>query len=123
MEFQSYSIYYSNDEQRNEILQMISQHHDYGKTCDIEDKTVGGELFHIIDAKLIPHLKTMSMRDKRYLTCKLGNEPIGTIMCCNEYGKYSTLNYFHKLACLEYINIHYTQYFTNSVEVININKL
>ena len=122
MEFQSYSIYYSNDEQRNEILQMIKQHNEYGKTCDVEDKTVGGELYRIINAEL--HSKPdICMRDKIYFTYKLGNEPIGVIICCNEYGRTSTMAYFDKFACLERIKRHYIQCDKNTVNVININNL
>ena len=101
MEFQSYSIYYSNYEQRNEILQVITKHNKYGKICDVEEKTVGGELYRIIDAELHPKTN-ICMRDKRYFTCKLGNEPIGVIICCNEYGRTSTMAYFDKFAYRKY---------------------
>ena len=66
---------------------------DYGKACNVGDNTVGGELFHIIDAKLKPNLWNMSMCDKKCLTCKLGNDPIGMIMCCNTKGKDNTFNF------------------------------
>ena len=50
------------------------------------------------------------MCDKRYCTCILGSEPIGTIMCCNIGRSDYTFNFFQKLVCLRYLDKHKTLY-------------
>ena len=52
MGWQSYVLYYSNNDKKNKILQTIKNHNDYGKTCDIDDYTAGEELVNIINAEL-----------------------------------------------------------------------
>ena len=54
MGWQSYVLYYSNDDQKREILQTIKNQNEYGKTCDVEDYTVGEELVSIMNAELKP---------------------------------------------------------------------
>ena len=47
MEIQSYTLYYTNEMQKNDILQTIKHYNEYGKENNIEH----GELFHILNAK------------------------------------------------------------------------
>ena len=44
MGWQSYVLYYSNDDQKREILQTIKNHNEYGKTCDMEDYAVSADI-------------------------------------------------------------------------------
>ena len=121
MEFHTYTLYYTNEIQKNEILQTIKQYNTHVK----ENNMKNGELFHILHAKLKTKPFRMSMRDKRYCTCILGADPIGMIICCNiGYIDY-TIDYFykHKLACMEYFNIHSSYYNKIGVELININTI
>ena len=79
MEFQSYTLYYTNEKQKNDILQTIKKHNECIKENNIEH----GELFHILHAKMKPSLINLPICDRRYCTYILGNDPIGMIMCCN----------------------------------------
>ena len=72
MEFQSYTLYYTNEIQKNDILQTIKQHNEYVKENNMEH----GELFHILHAKLKTKPFYIPISDSRYCTCVLGNEPI-----------------------------------------------
>jgi len=120
MEFQSYTLYYTNEMQKNDILQTIKQHNEYVKENNIEH----GELFHILHAKLKQKLfNNMPIRDSRYCTCILGDDPIGIIMCCNIGCSSFTFNYFRKLVCMEYKHVHRTYYNQEDVVVVNINNI
>ena len=121
MEFQSYTLYYTNGIQKNEILQYIKQYNTHVK----ENKMEHQELFHILNTKLKTKPFRMSMRDKRYCTCILGNDPIGMIMCCNIGCLDSTINYFynHKLVCTEYFDNHRQYYKKKDVEYVDLNTV
>ena len=41
------------------------------------------------------------MHDKIYITCKLGDDPIGMIVCDNDGGRSCTFAYFVNLTCFE----------------------
>ena len=62
MEFQSYTLYYTYETQKNEILQTIKQHNEYVKENNLEH----GELFHILHAKLKQKLFNIPISDSRY---------------------------------------------------------
>ena len=119
MEFQSYTLYYTNEIQKNEILQTIKQNNEYVKENNMEH----GELFRILNAKLKTKPFYMPIKDSRYCTFILGNEPIGIIMCCNIGCSSFTFNYFKHLVCTEYKEIHRRYYLQDDVEVVNINNI
>ena len=95
----TYTLCYTNEIQKNNILQAIKQYNTYVKKNNMEH-----EIFHILHAKT-KLLHNMSMRDKRYWTCILGNEPIGIIMCSVVGNIDSIINYFfnHDIICIEYL--------------------
>ena len=65
MEFQSYTLYYTNETQKNDILQTIKQHNEYVKENNIEHE----KLFHILNAKMKPNLFSIPMRDRICCIC------------------------------------------------------
>jgi hypothetical protein len=67
----------------------------------------------------------MSMRDKRYWTCILGNEPIGIITCCVVGDMDLIINYFfnHDIICIECFDIHKRIYKQKDVEPINLETV
>ena len=100
MGWQSYVLYYSNDDQKREILQTIKNHNEYGKTCDVEDYTVGEELVSIMimNAELKPTaFSKFTKYEKIIIPHWLGDEPIGMIICGNGGGRSSTFEYFKTL--------------------------
>ena len=119
MEFQSYTLYYTNEIQKNDILQTINEHNEYVKENNIEH----GELFHILHAELKQKLFNIPISDRRYCTCILGNDPIGIIMCCNIGCSSFTFNSFRKLVCCVYMDVHRTYYYQEDVEVIDMNNV
>ena len=69
MGWQSYVLYYSNDDQKREILQKIKNHNEYPNTCAVEDYTVGEKLVSTMNTELKPtaFLK-FTQREKIYTT-------------------------------------------------------
>ena len=119
MNFKYYTLCYTNEIQKNNILQAIKQYNTHVKENNTEH-----EMFNILHAK-IKKIHNMSMRDKRYWTCILGNEPIGIITCCVVGDIDSIINYFfdHDIICVEYFNVHKRIYKQKDVELININNI
>ena len=120
MNFNSYTLCYANEIQKNNILQTIKQYNTRVKKNNIEHE----QIFNILHAK-IKLIHNMSMRDMRYWTCMLGGEPIGIIMCCVIGNIDSIINYFfnHNITRIEYFNIHKRLYKQKDVELININNI
>ena len=118
MNFNSYTLCYTNEIQKHNILQTIKQYNTHVRENNIEH-----EIYNILHAKIKRY--NMSMRDKRYWTCILGNEPIGIIMCCVIADIDSIINYFfdHDIICVEYFDIHKRIYKQKDVEVIDLNTV
>ena len=124
MGWQSYVLYYSNDDQKREILQTIKNHNEYGKTCDVEDYTVGEELHSIMNAELKPTaFSKFTKYEKINILHWLGDEPIGIIICGNGGGRSSTFEYFKNLVCYPYLKKHDKQYTKRSVEMIDLETV
>ena len=124
MGWQSYVLYYSNDDQKREILQTIKNHNEYGKTCDVEDYTVGEELVSIMNAELKPTaFSKFTQHEQIYIPHMLGDEPIGMIICGNGGGRSSTFEYFKNLVCFPYLKKHDKQYTKKSVEMIDLENV
>ena len=124
MGWQSYVLYYSNDDEKREILQRIKNHDEYGKTCDVEDYTLGEELHSIRNAELKPTaFSKFTQREKIYIPHILGDEPIGMIICGNGGGRSSTFEYLKNLVCFPYMKKHDKQHKKKSVEMIYLNNV
>ena len=119
MEFQSYTLYYTNEIQKNDILQTIKEHNECIKENNIEH----GELFHILNAKMKPTLINVPICDRRYCTYILGGDPIGMIMCCNIGCSSFTFKFFRNLVCMEYTDVHKTYYYRADLEVVDLNNV
>ena len=119
MNFNSYTLCYTNEIQKNNILQTIKQYNTHVRENNIEH-----EIYNILHAK-INKIHNMSMRDKRYWTCILGNEPIGIIMCCVIADIDSIINYFfdHGIICIKYFNIHQRIYKQKDVEHVDLETV
>ena len=58
-----------------------------------------------------------------YILHKLGDEPIGMIICGNGGGRSSTFEYFKNLVCYPYLKKHDKQYTKKSVEMIDLENV
>ena len=119
MNFNSYTLCYTNEIQKNNILQTIKQYNTH-----VRENNTKHKIYNILHAK-IKKIHNMSMRDKRYWTCVLGNEPLGIITCCVISDIDSIINYFfnHNIACIEYFNIHKRIYKQKDIEHVDLNTV